>query len=102
MLSAIFFFLSISFSGVHLLIYGMPPTLHDKEKSALRSTFAYDVARDEWIQLADMARERDECIAIFPLWQVPYHWWIPYRDAGNIVRVSVKESKTAWMSMSRN
>ena len=38
---------------------------HDEEKNALRSAFAYDVARDEWVQLPDMARERDECEAIF-------------------------------------
>lgn len=38
---------------------------HDNEKNALRSSMAYDVAKDEWIPLPDMARERDECKAIF-------------------------------------
>ncbi|KAI5337155.1 hypothetical protein L3X38_016424 [Prunus dulcis] len=38
---------------------------HDDEKNALRSAIAYDVAKDEWISLPDMARERDECKAIF-------------------------------------
>ncbi|XVF86568.1 hypothetical protein PTKIN_Ptkin18bG0052500 [Pterospermum kingtungense] len=34
---------------------------HDDEKNALRSALAYDVAKDEWIPLPDMARERKEC-----------------------------------------
>ncbi|GAA0156371.1 hypothetical protein LIER_13885 [Lithospermum erythrorhizon] len=38
---------------------------HDDEKSALRSALAYDVAKDEWIPLPDMARERDECKGVF-------------------------------------
>lgn len=38
---------------------------HDHEKNALRSSMAYDVAKNKWIVLADMARERDECKAIF-------------------------------------
>ncbi|PKA63434.1 F-box/kelch-repeat protein [Apostasia shenzhenica] len=38
---------------------------HDEEKNALRSAYAYDVARDEWAQLPDMARERDECAGMF-------------------------------------
>ncbi|XP_061338573.1 F-box/kelch-repeat protein At1g80440-like [Gastrolobium bilobum] len=38
---------------------------HDEEKNALRSAFAYDVARDVWVPLPDMARERDECKAVF-------------------------------------
>ena len=38
---------------------------HDLEKNALKSAFAYDVARDEWFPLPDMAKERDECKAIF-------------------------------------
>lgn len=38
---------------------------HDEEKNALRSAMAYDVARDEWSQLPDMARERDECKGVF-------------------------------------
>ncbi|KAF7843312.1 F-box/kelch-repeat protein [Senna tora] len=38
---------------------------HDDEKNALRSALAYDVARDEWVPLPDMEKERDECKAIF-------------------------------------
>ncbi|KAM5578962.1 F-box/kelch-repeat protein [Rosa sericea] len=38
---------------------------HDNEKNALRSTMAYDVAKNKWIVMADMKRERDECKAIF-------------------------------------
>ncbi|KAJ7951832.1 F-box/kelch-repeat protein [Quillaja saponaria] len=38
---------------------------HDEEKNALRSAMAYDVARDEWVLLPSMGRERDECKAIF-------------------------------------
>ncbi|KAH7866288.1 hypothetical protein Vadar_018281 [Vaccinium darrowii] len=38
---------------------------HDKEKNALRSALAYDVAKDEWVQLPDMAMERDECDGVF-------------------------------------
>lgn len=38
---------------------------HDGDKNALRSTMAYDTAKDEWLSLPDMARERDECKAIF-------------------------------------
>lgn len=38
---------------------------HDGDKNALRSAIAYDVARDEWMSLPDMATERDECKAIF-------------------------------------
>lgn len=38
---------------------------HDDEKNALRSAMAYDVAKDEWIPLPDMARERDECKGVF-------------------------------------
>lgn len=38
---------------------------HNDEKNALKSAFAYDVANDEWVPLADMARERDECKAVF-------------------------------------
>lgn len=38
---------------------------HDGEKNALKSAMVYDVARDEWIQLPDMERERDECKAVF-------------------------------------
>jgi hypothetical protein len=38
---------------------------HDNNKTALRSAMAYDVAKDEWVVLPNMARERDECKAIF-------------------------------------
>ncbi|XVF26704.1 hypothetical protein REPUB_Repub14bG0041300 [Reevesia pubescens] len=38
---------------------------HDDEKNALRSALAYDVAKDEWVPLPDMARERDECKGVF-------------------------------------
>ncbi|KAK7325190.1 hypothetical protein VNO77_29345 [Canavalia gladiata] len=38
---------------------------HDEEKNALRSAFAYDVASNVWVPLPDMARERDECKAVF-------------------------------------
>ncbi|KAI4355676.1 hypothetical protein L6164_004424 [Bauhinia variegata] len=37
---------------------------HDGEKNALRSAFAYDVARDEWVPLPHMSSERDECKAV--------------------------------------
>ncbi|GMH03660.1 hypothetical protein Nepgr_005499 [Nepenthes gracilis] len=38
---------------------------HDGEKNALKSAVLYDVAKDEWTVLPDMARERDECKVIF-------------------------------------
>ncbi|KAG7997924.1 hypothetical protein I3843_01G232300 [Carya illinoinensis] len=38
---------------------------HDENKVALRSAMAYDVDEDEWVMLPDMARDRDECKAIF-------------------------------------
>lgn len=38
---------------------------HDEDKNALRSALLYDVAEDKWTSLADMARERDECKAVF-------------------------------------
>jgi hypothetical protein len=38
---------------------------HDEGKNALKSVLAYDVARDEWVPLPDMASERDECKAVF-------------------------------------
>lgn len=38
---------------------------HDEEKRALTSAIVYDVAEDKWTFLPDMARERDECKAIF-------------------------------------
>ncbi|KAF8027524.1 hypothetical protein BT93_E0430 [Corymbia citriodora subsp. variegata] len=38
---------------------------HDGEKNALRSALAYHVERDQWLSLPDMARERDECKAVF-------------------------------------
>lgn len=38
---------------------------HDEQKCALRSAMLYDLLKDEWITLPDMARERDECECIF-------------------------------------
>ncbi|EXC25817.1 F-box/kelch-repeat protein [Morus notabilis] len=38
---------------------------HDDQKNALRSAMAYDVARDEWLPMPDMGRERDECKGVF-------------------------------------
>ncbi|KFK42435.1 hypothetical protein AALP_AA2G256200 [Arabis alpina] len=38
---------------------------HDEEKQALTSAMVYDVAEDKWTFLPDLARERDECKAIF-------------------------------------
>ncbi|KAF8400749.1 hypothetical protein HHK36_014049 [Tetracentron sinense] len=38
---------------------------HDEEKNALKSAIVYDVAKDEWVPLADMEIERDECKGIF-------------------------------------
>ncbi|XP_060205677.1 F-box/kelch-repeat protein At1g80440-like [Lycium barbarum] len=38
---------------------------HDEEKNALKSAMAYDVSRDEWLQMPDMASERDECKCTF-------------------------------------
>lgn len=38
---------------------------HDDEKNALRSALMYDVARDMWAPLPDMAKERDECSVVF-------------------------------------
>ena len=38
---------------------------HDDEKNALRSVVAYDVAKDEWLPIPDMAMERDECKVVF-------------------------------------
>uniref|UniRef100_A0A7N0TRU4 F-box domain-containing protein n=1 Tax=Kalanchoe fedtschenkoi TaxID=63787 RepID=A0A7N0TRU4_KALFE len=37
---------------------------HDGGKNALRSVLAYDVAKDEWMEVGDMASERDECHAV--------------------------------------
>lgn len=38
---------------------------HDEDKRALKSVLKYDVAENKWTELPDMARERDECKAIF-------------------------------------
>ncbi|MFS7890355.1 putative kelch-type beta propeller [Helianthus anomalus] len=38
---------------------------HDLEKNALKSVWAYDVAKDNWTQLLDIANERDECEGLF-------------------------------------
>ncbi|KAL5975171.1 hypothetical protein ACLOJK_031850 [Asimina triloba] len=44
---------------------------HDEHKNALRSALAYDVAKDKWAPLPDMARERDECKGVF--WRGEFH-----------------------------
>ncbi|XP_076892757.1 F-box/kelch-repeat protein At1g15670-like [Bidens hawaiensis] len=38
---------------------------HDLEKNALKSVWAYDLTKDNWTQLPDMAKERDECECLF-------------------------------------
>ena len=38
---------------------------HDDEKNALKSALTYDVAKDEWLSVRDMAIERDECKVVF-------------------------------------
>ncbi|KAE8674095.1 putative Galactose oxidase/kelch repeat superfamily protein [Hibiscus syriacus] len=38
---------------------------HDEEKNALKSALAYDLVKDEWIPLPDMATARDEVKGIF-------------------------------------
>ncbi|KAJ0639404.1 putative F-box domain, kelch-type beta propeller, F-box-like domain superfamily [Helianthus annuus] len=38
---------------------------HDLEKNALKSVWTYDVAKDNWTQLPDMTKERDECECLF-------------------------------------
>jgi len=38
---------------------------HNEEKCALTSAMVYDVSEDKWTFLPDMARERDECKAVF-------------------------------------
>lgn len=38
---------------------------HDYRKNALASALAYDVLKDEWIRLPDMASQRDECKGVF-------------------------------------
>ncbi|XP_071712259.1 F-box/kelch-repeat protein At1g15670-like [Rutidosis leptorrhynchoides] len=38
---------------------------HDLQMNALKSTWAYDVAKDEWNPLPDMAKERDECSCLY-------------------------------------
>ncbi|CAI9114083.1 OLC1v1014714C1 [Oldenlandia corymbosa var. corymbosa] len=38
---------------------------HDDEKNALRSALAYDVENDHWVELPDMACERDESKGVF-------------------------------------
>ncbi|KAJ4959110.1 hypothetical protein NE237_026221 [Protea cynaroides] len=38
---------------------------HDEQKNALRSAMVYDVAKDEWVPIPDMALQRDECKGIF-------------------------------------
>ncbi|RVW91538.1 F-box/kelch-repeat protein [Vitis vinifera] len=41
------------------------PCGYDDDKNALRSSLAYDVAKDEWLPLPDMSMERDECKVVF-------------------------------------
>ncbi|XP_052183040.1 F-box/kelch-repeat protein At1g80440-like [Diospyros lotus] len=55
------FFGCVSDSGGAVYVAGG----HDDEKNALKSAMTYDVARDEWAPLPDMAEERDECKAVF-------------------------------------
>ncbi|KAJ0458859.1 putative F-box/kelch-repeat protein KMD1/2 [Helianthus annuus] len=38
---------------------------HDLEKNALKSVWTYDVVKDNWTQLPDMIKERDECECLF-------------------------------------
>lgn len=38
---------------------------HDDGKNALKSVLLYDVAKDEWVTLPEMAMERDECNSVF-------------------------------------
>lgn len=38
---------------------------HDGDKNSLRSTLAYEVARDRWTPLPDMSSGRDECTCVF-------------------------------------
>lgn len=38
---------------------------HDDDKNALRSALVYDVEKNEWVQLPDMAKDRDECKGVF-------------------------------------
>ncbi|KAL4304502.1 hypothetical protein GQ457_10G028670 [Hibiscus cannabinus] len=34
---------------------------HDENKNALRTAWVYDLRNDEWTQLGDLSKERDEC-----------------------------------------
>ncbi|KAL6334961.1 hypothetical protein AAG906_023766 [Vitis piasezkii] len=56
-------FFGCATSGLERMVYVAGG--HDGEKNALKSALVYDVARDEWAPLPDMARERDECKGIF-------------------------------------
>ncbi|KAH0450227.1 hypothetical protein IEQ34_020919 [Dendrobium chrysotoxum] len=38
---------------------------HNEEKNALKSAMVYDIAKDDWTMLPEMARERDECTGVF-------------------------------------
>ncbi|XP_019244593.1 PREDICTED: F-box/kelch-repeat protein At1g80440-like [Nicotiana attenuata] len=38
---------------------------HNDGKNALKSVLLYDVAKDEWVTLPEMAMERDECNCVF-------------------------------------
>ncbi|CBI36182.3 unnamed protein product, partial [Vitis vinifera] len=44
---------------------GLERVVYVGEKNALKSALVYDVAKDEWAPLPDMARESDECKGVF-------------------------------------
>ncbi|XP_034696128.1 F-box/kelch-repeat protein At1g80440-like [Vitis riparia] len=56
-------FFGCAASGLERVVYVAGG--HDGEKNALKSAQVYDVAKDEWAPLPDMARERDECKGVF-------------------------------------
>ncbi|KAL6996520.1 hypothetical protein U1Q18_006652 [Sarracenia purpurea var. burkii] len=53
----------------------------DDNKNALRSAMMYDVAKDEWIQLPDMAKRARRVQSGVPPWQDPSRWRVPHGDA---------------------
>ncbi|KAI0491787.1 hypothetical protein KFK09_026047 [Dendrobium nobile] len=38
---------------------------HDERKNALKSAMVYDIAKDNWTMLPEMAREREDCTGVF-------------------------------------
>ncbi|KAL0905780.1 hypothetical protein M5K25_024218 [Dendrobium thyrsiflorum] len=38
---------------------------HDERKKALKSAIVYDIAKDDWTMLPEMAREREDCTGVF-------------------------------------